>query len=146
MVGQILKHWLSNLQAHLAIFGTCRRVHFGNGQHDAPSWNLLQAIYFQSNRFLGLSESWSHFVINKLVDDVTRKSKVRQSRNYFFKPTFLPKNEQTNSTLLLVYDTSGRLVFVRFLEEIEDNKKTFRNQLNFILGRRSRPRYIVTIE
>ena len=28
--------------------------------------------------------------------------KVRQIRNDFFKPTFLPKNEQTNSTLLLV--------------------------------------------
>ena len=26
--------------------------------------------------------------------------KVRQIRNDFFKPTFLPKNEQTNSTLL----------------------------------------------
>ena len=29
--------------------------------------------------------------------------KVRQSRNYFFKPKFLPKNEQTNLTLLLWY-------------------------------------------
>ena len=29
--------------------------------------------------------------------------KVRQSRNDFFKPTFLPKNEQMNSTLLLWY-------------------------------------------
>ena len=28
--------------------------------------------------------------------------KVRQIRNDFFKPTFLPKNELTNSTLLLV--------------------------------------------
>ena len=28
--------------------------------------------------------------------------KVRQIRNDFFKPKFLPKNEQTNSTLLLV--------------------------------------------
>ena len=28
--------------------------------------------------------------------------KFRQIRNYFFKPTILPKNEQTNSTLLLV--------------------------------------------
>jgi hypothetical protein len=28
--------------------------------------------------------------------------KVRQIRNDFFKPTFLPKNKQTNSTLLLV--------------------------------------------
>ena len=52
--------------------------------------------------------------------------KVRQSRNDFFKLTFLPKTEQMNSTLLL-YDTSGRLVFVRFLEEIEDTKKTFQN-------------------
>ena len=32
----------------------------------------------------------------------TRKLKVRQIRNDFFKPTFLPKNERTNSTLLLV--------------------------------------------
>ena len=29
------------------------------------------------------------------------------------------------------YDTSGRLVFVRFLGEIEDTKKTFRNKLTF---------------
>ena len=28
--------------------------------------------------------------------------KVRQIRNDFFKPMFLPKNEKTNSTLLLV--------------------------------------------
>ena len=28
--------------------------------------------------------------------------KVRQIQNYFVKPMFLPKNEQTNSTLLLV--------------------------------------------
>ena len=30
-----------------------------------------------------------------------RLLKVRQSRNDFFKPTFPPKNERTNSTLLL---------------------------------------------
>ena len=30
------------------------------------------------------------------------------------------------------YDTSGRLVFVRFLEEFEDTQKTFRNSLTFI--------------
>ena len=36
---------------------------------------------------------------------------------------FLQKtNEQIR---LYYYDTSGRLVFVRFLEETEDNKKTF---------------------
>ena len=32
----------------------------------------------------------------------TLRLKVRQIRNDFFKPTFLPKNERTNSTLLLV--------------------------------------------
>ena len=32
---------------------------------------------------------------------------------------------------LYYYDTSGRLVFVLFLEEFEDIKKTFRNQLTF---------------
>ena len=38
---------------------------------------------------------------------------------------FLQKtNEQIR---LYYYDTSGRLVFVRFLEEIDDPKKTFRN-------------------
>ena len=37
--------------------------------------------------------------------------KVRQSRNDFFKPTFLPKtNEQIQ---LYYYETSGRLVFIR---------------------------------
>ena len=29
--------------------------------------------------------------------------------------------------LLYYYETPGRLVFFRFLEEIEDTKKTFRN-------------------
>ena len=32
---------------------------------------------------------------------------------------------------LYYYDNSSRLVFVRFLEEIEDNKKPFRNYLTF---------------
>ena len=46
--------------------------------------------------------------------------KVRQIRNDFFKPKFLPKNEQRNSTLLLV----DLFAFV-FLEESEDTNKTF---------------------
>ena len=56
------------------------------------------------------------------IVDLSYVRHVRQSRNYFFKPSFPPKNERTNSN-----ETSGRLVFVRFLEEIEDTKKTFRN-------------------
>ena len=36
--------------------------------------------------------------------------------------------QKTNKKFnLQYYDTSGRLVFVRFLEEFEDIKKTFRN-------------------
>ena len=36
--------------------------------------------------------------------------------------------QKTNERILLYYyETSGRLVFVRFLEEIEDTKKTIRN-------------------
>ena len=35
--------------------------------------------------------------------------------------------QKMNEQIRLYYDTSGRLVFVRFLEEIEDTKKTFRN-------------------
>ena len=38
------------------------------------------------------------------------------------------KNERI---LLYYYETSGRLVFVRFSEKIEDTKKTFRNYLSF---------------
>ena len=49
----------------------------------------------------------------------TAQLKVRQIRNDFFKPMVLPKNERTNSTLLLVD------LFHSFLEESEDTKKTF---------------------
>ena len=46
--------------------------------------------------------------------------KVRKSGNDFFKLTFPPNNEWI---LLYYYETSGWLVFVCFLEEIEDTKK-----------------------
>ena len=40
--------------------------------------------------------------------------------------------QKTNERIrLYYYDTSSRLVFVRFLEEIEDAKKPFRNYLTF---------------
>ena len=40
--------------------------------------------------------------------------------------------QKTNERIrLYYYDTSGRLVFVRFLEEIEDTKKPFRDYLTF---------------
>ena len=41
---------------------------------------------------------------------------------------YLQFSQKTNEKIrLYYYDTSGRLVFVRFLEEIEDTQKTFRN-------------------
>ena len=47
----------------------------------------------------------------------------------FLSRCFLKK---TNKRIrLYYYETSGRLVFVCFLEEIEDTIKTFRNQLAF---------------
>ena len=54
------------------------------------------------------------------------KLKVRKIRNYFFKPTFLPKNKQTHSTLLFV----DLFSFV-FSKKVKTPKKTFRNQLTF---------------
>ena len=37
-------------------------------------------------------------------------------------------SKKTNEQIQLnYYDTSGRIVFVRFLEEFEDTKKTLRN-------------------
>ena len=46
------------------------------------------------------------------------------SRQQFF--------QKPNGRIRLYYcDTSGRHVFIRFLEEIEDTKKTFRNYLTF---------------
>ena len=47
--------------------------------------------------------------------------------------------QKTNGRILLYYyETSGRLVFFRFLEEIEDTQKTFRNYPTFrILGQKS---------
>jgi len=42
--------------------------------------------------------------------------------------------QKTNERILLYYyEISGRLVFIRFLEEIEDTKRTFRNLLTFNL-------------
>ena len=45
--------------------------------------------------------------------------------------------QKTNERILLsYYETSGQLVFVCFLEEIEDTKKTFRNYLTFTIMRK----------
>ena len=56
----------------------------------------------------------------KVYQHATKELKVRKSRNDFFEPTFPPK--MNKGILLYYYETSGWLDFVRFLEEIEDNK------------------------
>ena len=52
--------------------------------------------------------------------------KVSLFQKDFLVSSILPKNEWKNLTLLL-YDTSGRIVFVGFLGEIEKTENTFRN-------------------
>ena len=60
---------------------------------------------------------------------VTYLLKVKKSWKDFFKEMFPLK---TNKRILLYYyETSGLVVFVYFLEEIEDTKKIFRNCLTF---------------
>ena len=55
--------------------------------------------------------------------------KVRKRLNDFSSKRFLQK---TNKQILIYYyETSGWLVFVRFLEEIEGTKETFRNYQTF---------------
>ena len=50
--------------------------------------------------------------------------KVKQSRKYVFKPTFLPKNKQTNSTLLLWYLSLTFFLFV-FWKKLKTPKRHF---------------------
>ena len=58
-------------------------------------------------------------------------SKGQTKSKQFFQADVSSK--RTNKGILLYYyETSGRLVFVRFLKEIEDIKNSFRNQLTFI--------------
>ena len=58
--------------------------------------------------------------------------KVRQNESKRFFQADVSSQKRTKSILLLcMKETSSRLVFVRFLEEIEDTKKTFRNKLTY---------------
>ena len=60
--------------------------------------------------------------------------KIKQSWNDFLSRCFFQKlNERIQ---LYYYDTTGWLVFVHFLEEIKDTKKTFQNQVTFISSAR----------
>ena len=69
---------------------------------------------------------WSFLTISCKKDTTKPKTKflsvvkVRQFRNDFFKPTFLPKNERRNSTLLLV-----DLISFVFWKKVKTPKRLF---------------------
>ena len=74
-----------------------------------------------------------------MVDDMLEIIKQEKSGDSLYKgqiklELFLQANvsskKQTNEFPLYKYDI-GQFIFVRFLEEIEDTKKTFRNLLTF---------------
>ena len=82
--------------------------------------DLLKPYEGNFRRCRATSEYYTHKKITQTISCLWKVLKVRQSQNDFFKPKFPPKNERTNSTLIL---RSLRLTY--FLEEMEDNKKTF---------------------
>ena len=55
---------------------------------------------------------------------MSTKGQLISERTFWYPQFFQKTNEKIR---LKYYDTSGRLVFVRFLEEFEETKKTFRN-------------------
>ena len=67
------------------------------------SGTTIKITYLPAKCHSGVKTLWKlHFNFERSkIDTVPKKLKVRQSRNDFFKPTFLSKNERTNSTLLL---------------------------------------------
>ena len=59
-------------------------------------------------------------------------TKGQTKSKWFFQADISKKTKE--QIQLYYYDTLGRFVFVRFLEEIEDTEKTFRNYLTFSLA------------
>ena len=57
--------------------------------------------------------------------------KGQKKSKWFFQVDFSSKKRTNEFDFTTYYETSGRLVFLRFLEEIEDTKKTFRIYLTF---------------
>ena len=88
-----------------------------------PSQNIwtLNNDEFLNRSFQDNLNYWS-----KSEDKVQRSEK---SQNDFFQVDISSKN-RTNE-FYFTNETSGWLLFVHFLEEIEDTKKTFRNYLTF---------------
>ena len=62
----------------------------------------------------------------------TQKQMIQTINSFWKLLTFRSFFQKTNQRILLhFYETSGQIVFVRFMEEIEYTRKTFRNYLTF---------------
>ena len=68
---------------------------------------------------------WSKGLLKFIYSEkATKYMNFNFKRNLWYPQFFQKTNKKIR---LCYYDTSGRLVFVRFLEESEDTKKTFQN-------------------
>ena len=67
-------------------------------QNHQSTLELDSTVSRNSNSVVDNSSTWFFLLLYNILCEL----KVRQIRNDFFKPPFLPKDEQTNSTLLLV--------------------------------------------
>ena len=91
---------------------------------------INESLKFYNSTYFWASKAWKNLSLQSPLfqsnQSINCFLKVRRSPNDFLKKTFLPKktNEQIQ---LYYYDTSDRLVFVCFLEETEETKKTFQN-------------------
>ena len=79
-------------------------------------WEFNSEIILELNQYLLFSFMWSASDTDKKEDKVV-----------IISSSWCCFQKMNKWIRLYYYDTSGRLVFVRFLEEIEDTKKTFRN-------------------
>ena len=66
------------------------------------NWLLLASYYKYSSYYTYSLVNFPYFSNIRTVQFKKIFLKVKQNQNDFFKPMFLPKNEQTNSILLLV--------------------------------------------
>ena len=80
-------------------------------------------------------KSWNiqHFSKRKFWASFKACSKGQKKSKWFFQVDVSSKKQTNRFYILYYYETSGRLVFVCFLDEIEDTNKTFWNYLTFTI-------------
>ena len=111
-------------------------ISFKQGESETTFADILLQCISKLSKFVNkkvlMKEWYSEKIIQFTILDTFGQwckwlQKVSKTRKQMVKPWILPNNKQMNSTSLLWY---LRLTcIVSFLEEIEDTKKTFQNQL-----------------